>query len=137
MVTPAAQKEVVAHLLQEHPLSQRQACTLAGLPTCSWRYQSRRQDDALVRGRLKELAQEPPRFGYRRLGVLLGREGHNVNLKRVLRLYREEGLKLRAKKRKRITSSQRVRPETTTAINQIWSMDFVADTLSCGRRFAA
>jgi len=88
-----------------------------------------------VRGRLKELAQERPRFGYRRLGVLLRREGHPVNLKRVLRLYREEGLKLRATKRKRIASSQRVRPEATTAVNQMWSMDFVSDTLSCGRRF--
>jgi putative transposase len=105
------------------------------MPTCSLRYQSRRPDDTLVRGRLKELAQERPRFGYRRLGVLLRREGHEVNLKRVLRLYREEGLKLRAKKRKRIASLQWVRPEATSAINQMWSMDFVSDTLSCGRRF--
>ena len=87
---------------------------------CSLRYRSCRQDDVPVRGRLKELAQERPRFGYRRLGVLLRREGHQVNLKRVLRLYREEGLKLRAKKRKRIASSQRVRPEVTTAANQMW-----------------
>ena len=77
-----------------------------------------------VRGRLKELAQERPRFGYRRLGVLLRREGHPINLKRVLRLYREEGLKLRSKKRKRITSAQRVRPEATTAINQMWRAPF-------------
>jgi len=89
------------------------------MPTCSLRYRSHRPDDAKVRGRLKELAQERPRFGYRRLGVLLYREGHAVNLKRVLRLYREEGLKLRAKKRKRIASAQRVRPEATTAINQV------------------
>lgn len=123
------------HLVQEHQFSQRRACALAELPTCSLRYQSRRQDDAPLRERLKQLAQERPRFGYRRLGVLLRREGHQVNLKRVLRLYREEGLKLRAKKRKRIASSQRVRPEATTAINQMWSIDFVSDTLSCGRRF--
>lgn len=135
MVAPAAKREVVAHLLQEHPFSQRRACGLVGMPTCSWRYQSRRQDDGIVRGRLKELAGERPRFGYRRLGVLLRREGHPINLKRVLRLYREEGLKLRAKKRKRIASTQRVRPEATTATNQVWSMDFVSDTLSCGRRF--
>jgi putative transposase len=79
------------------------------------RYKSRRQDDVLVRGRLKELAQERPRFGYRRLGVLLRREGHLVNLKRVLRLYREEGLKLRAKKRKRVASAQRVQPKQRAA----------------------
>ena len=135
MVTPAAKREVALCLVQERQLSQRRACNLAGIPPCSLRYQSRRQDDAPVRGRLKELAQERPRFGYRRLGVLLRREGHPVNLKRVLRLYREESLKLRAKKRKRIASTQRVRPEATTAINQMWSMDFVSDTLSCGRRF--
>jgi putative transposase len=105
------------------------------MPTCSLRYCSRRLDDALLRGRLKELAQERPRFGYRRLGVLLRREGHLVNLKRVLRLYREEGLKLRAKKRKRVASTQRVQPEATSGINQRWSMDFMSDTLSCGRRF--
>jgi putative transposase len=76
----------------------------------------------VLRGRLKELAQARPRFGYRRLGVLLRREGHLVNLKRVLRLYREEGLRLRAKKRKRVASAQRVQPEATSAINQRWSM---------------
>lgn len=86
MVAPAAKREVAVHLVQEHQLSQRRACHLAGLPTCSLRYQSCRQDDVIVRGRLKELAQERPRFGYRRLGVLLRREGHQVNLKRVLRL---------------------------------------------------
>jgi putative transposase len=135
MVAPAAKREVVVHLVQKHLFSQRRACDLVGMPTCSLRYRSRRQGDVAVRGRLKELAGERPRFGYRRLGVLLRREGHLVNLKRVLRLYREEGLKLRAKKRKRIASVQRVRPGAPTAVNQMWTMDFVADTLSCGRRF--
>ena len=105
------------------------------MPPCSLRYKSRRPDDAVVRERLKELAQERPRFGYGHLGVLLRREGHVVNLKRVLRLYREEGLKLRAKKRKRVASAHRVQPEATSGINQRWSMDFMSDTLSCGRRF--
>jgi len=135
MVAPAAKREVAAHLVRVCQFSQRRAFGLAGLPTCSLRYHSRRPDDAVLRGRLKELAQERPRFGYRRLGVLLRREGHLVNLKRVLRLYREEGLKLRAKKRKRVASAQRVCPEATSSINQRWSMDFMSDTLSCGRRF--
>jgi len=125
MVTPAAKREVAVHLIQERQLSQRRACGLAAIPTCSFRYRSCRQDDMPVRGRLKELAQERPRFGYGRLGVLLSREGHQVNLKRVLGLYREEGLKLRTKKRKRIASLQRVRPEATTAVNQMWTMDFM------------
>lgn len=68
---------------------------------------------------------------------MLRREGYKVNHKRVLRLYREEGLKLRPRKRRKVVSVQRVKPQVTTGINQRWSMDFVSDTLSCGRRFRA
>ncbi len=118
-------------------LSQRQACGLVGLQRCTYRYRSRREDDVLVRERLKQLAREHPRWGYRFLCVLLRREGHKINHKRVLRLYREEGLKLRPKKRRKVVSVQRVPPQATTGINQRWSMDFVNDTLSCGRRFRA
>ncbi len=123
--------------MQKFGLSQRRACQLVGLQRCSFRYQRRRSDDALVRQRLKQLAQEHPRWGYRFLGVLLRREGNRINHKRVLRLYREEGLKLRPKQRKKVVSVQRVKPPATTGINQKWSMDFVSDTLSCGRRFRA
>lgn len=142
MVKPAARKETAQYIVQHHHLSQRRACSLAQMPTCSLRYKSRR-DDIGVRERLKQLAQERPRFGYRRLHVLLIREGWRgnqglpINHKRVLRLYREEGLKLRPKKRKRIAAVQRVKPEPTRAINGIWTMDFVHDTLSCGRKFRA
>ena len=91
----------------------------------------------MVRERLKELAQERPRFGYPRLHILLRREGWPINRKKVYRLYCEEKLKLRPKKRKRIASSLRVPLEAATTANQIWTMDFVSDTLSCGRRFRA
>ncbi len=124
-------------MMDHHHRSQRRACHLIGLQPCSYRYRSRRQEDTSVRQRLKELAQERPRFRYRRLEVLLRREGHRVNAKRVLRLYREEGLKLRPKRRKRVASVQRVQPSVPTATNQRWTMDFVHDTLSCGRRFRA
>jgi len=90
-----------------------------------------------VRERLKQLAQRHPRWGYRFLALLLRRKGYQINHKRVLRLYREEGLKLRPKRRQKVVSVQRVKPPATTAINQRWSMDFVSDTLSCGRRFRA
>jgi putative transposase len=69
--------------------------------------------------------------------VLLRREDFQVNHKRVFRLYQEEGLKLRPKKRKRIASTQRVKPESVREVNQLWAMDFVHDTLSCGRTFRA
>jgi putative transposase len=123
--------------MSQFNLSQRRACQLVGLQRCVFLYRSRRSDDVVVRQRLKQLAQLHPRWGYRFLGVLLRREGHHINLKRVLRLYREEGLKLRPKRRKKVFSVQRVQPPETTDINQKWSMDFVSDTLSCGRRFRA
>jgi putative transposase len=137
MVKPAVKQQAAQQMQATHGLSQRRACRLVGIPTCSLRYRSRRPADGALRQRLQELAQERPRYGYRRLGLLLRREGHQVNLKRILRLYREAGLKLRPKKRKRIASSQRVRPTATTAINQVWTMDFVSDSLSCGRRLRA
>ena len=104
------------HALQEPP---RGRCASSG--------------DAPVRARLKELAQERPRFGYRRLGVLLRREGHTINSKGVLRLCREEKLKLRARKRKRVASPWRVQPKQPTATNQMWTTDFMHDTLCGGR----
>jgi putative transposase len=75
-----------------------------------------------------------PRYGYRRLTILLRREGWRVNSKRVYRLYREEGLKVRIKRRKKFASHARVRPPAARRVNERWSMDFVADSLSDGRR---
>ncbi|MBW3636487.1 MAG: IS3 family transposase, partial [Armatimonadetes bacterium] len=135
MVKPAAKKQVAGYIQEEHKLSRRRSCVLVGIPTCTTRYQSRKADETPVRARLKELAQQRPRFGYRRLGVLLRREGHHINLKRVLRLYREENLKLRARKRKRVASALRVKPQEVTQVNQIWTMDFMHDTLNGGSRF--
>ena len=81
MVKPAMKKEVAGYIQDEHKLSKRRSCALVGIPTCTVRYQSRRGDETPIRARLKELAQERPRFGStqrvpRRLGVLLRREGH-------------------------------------------------------------
>ena len=84
--------------------------------------------------RLRELALARPRYGYRRLTILLRREGWPVNAKRVYRLYREEGLKVRVKRRKKLASHARVRPPAAARVNERWSMDFVADSLSDGRR---
>ena len=134
---PAAKREVALHLMKQFDLSQRRACELLNLQRCIYRYRSRRAEEAPVRDRLKQLALEHPRWGYRFLCTLLRREGHHVNHKRVFRLYHAESLKLRSKRRKKVFSVQRVKPPQTTSINQKWSMDFVSDTLSCGRRFRA
>lgn len=103
----------------------------------SLRSQSKRPDDLPVRTRLREIAQERPRFVCRRLHVLLRREGVLINHKKTHRLYCEEKLHLRPKKRRRRSLSERVRPERPTKLNQMWTMDLVHDTLACGRSFRA
>ena len=119
-----------------HPeLSERRACGLAGLGRSSFRYQQREWEESGLTERLKQLATERRRFGYRRLTVLLNREGREVNHKRVYRLYREEGLSVRRRKRKRIGAVERQALALPTRTNERWSMDFVSDGLGDGRKF--
>lgn len=117
----------------EYPLSERRACGLMGTAVSSCRYVPRRLErDAALTARLSELAREHPRWGYRRLCVLV-RRVEPANHKRVHRLYREAGLSLRRKKRKRL-SRQRPAATAAQAANQEWAMDFVADAMASGRR---
>lgn len=119
-----------------HPgLSERRACSLAGLGRSSYRYRRPRSEDSGLRERLKKLAAERRRYGYRRLTVLLNRTGEVVNHKRVYRLYREEGLGVKRRKRKRIGAVERQPLALPTHTNQRWSMDFVSDGLDDGRKF--
>ena len=124
---------------QAHPaLSERRACELAGAARSSVRYAvrpERQQREVELRERLRELAAERRRFGYRRLLIFLGREGWHVNHKRVYRLYRQEGLAVRRRKRKRTRAAERQPLVLPTSPNQRWSMDFVTDALNDGRRF--
>jgi putative transposase len=116
-------------------MSERRACRVLGADRSSVRYEATRADDGPLRERLKALAGERRRFGYRRLHVLLRREGHVVNKKRVQRLYREEKLTVRRRGgRKRALGSRRP-PEAALAPNQRWSLDFVSDPMTDGRRF--
>ena len=121
---------------EAHPgLSERRACGLVGMGRSSYRYDRQGQDDTEWRGRLRALAVERRRFGYRRLRVLLRREGWAVNHKRVYRLYREEGLGVRRQKRKRIGAAERQPLAIPARPNERWSMDFISDALSEGRKF--
>ena len=95
MVTPVARREAVAHLKVSFEVSERRACSVLGADRTSVRYRSIRPDDAAVRARLRELAPRRRRFGYRRLHVLLAREGISMNHKKLRRLYREERLQVR------------------------------------------
>ena len=135
MVTPAAHREAAAHLQSAHGMSERRACRVLGADRSSVRYEATEADDGPLRERLKALAGERRRFGYRRLHVLLRREGYVVNKKRVQRLYREEKLTVRRRGgRKRALGSRRP-PEAALAPNQRWSLDFVSDQMTDGRRF--
>lgn len=123
---------------QRFALSERRACALVGLGRSSARYRPRpRPDEAGLRVRLRQLAGERRRFGYRRLHALLRREGVVVNHKRVERLYRAEGLAVRHRARKRVARPGRGRVAAPAAPNEQWGVDFVSDALACGRRIRA
>ena len=89
MVTPAAKRQAVAHLCASYEVSQRRACNVLGVDRTSMRYRSRRPDDAVLRARMRDLAAQRRRFGYRRLRILLDREGTRMNHKKFRRLYRK------------------------------------------------
>ena len=135
MVTPAARREVAAHLCTTYKVSQRRACRTIDADRKSMRYRSTRADDACLRSRLRELAAERRRFGYRRLLILLRREGMHMNHKKLRRLYREERLQVRkrgGRKRALGTRAPMMMPQSP---NQRWSLDFLSDQLRDGRRF--
>ena len=135
MVTPAAEREAAAHLVQMHGMSQRRACEIIGADRTTVRYRSRRPDDGAVRTRMRELAAERRRFGYRRLHVLLRLEGYVVNRKKTQRLYREEGLMVRRRRGRRRATGLRASLATVALPNERWSLDFVHDQFTSGRRF--
>jgi putative transposase len=132
-VSPAQRRELVSFFIEEHQLSERWGCELAGLSRAVHRYRSRRSPDAELRSELRQLAAERPRFGCRRLGIPLRRRGQTINHKRLWRVDREEGLAVRRKKRKRIAAADRETRPTLTGPNQRWSMDFMSDSLRDGR----
>ena len=134
-MNPAVRREVVRHLRARFAYSERRACGLIRIDRSSCRYRPRPRGDGEVRKRLLELAAERPRFGYRRLHVLLRREGVEVNHKKVQRLYREESLSIRRKKRKRVAQVPREPKPVPTRVGERWSMDFMQDTLVTGRCF--
>jgi transposase InsO family protein len=135
MVGPAAKREAVAHLQAAMGLSERRACSIVGADRKMVRYRSRRAPETELRGRLRELANERRRFGYRRLFILLRREGERSGVNRIYRLYREEGLTVRKRRSRRRAVGTRAPILVEAKPNARWSMDFVHDQFACGRRF--
>jgi len=129
---------VVNYLGGVYQVSLRRACQLARIPVSTYRYQSTREPRTARRLRIREIARARIRYGYRKIRVLLRREGWSVGKKLVYRLYYEEGLALRYKpRRRRCAAANRRERIKVTAPNQAWSLDFVVDQLTDGRRFRA
>lgn len=135
MVGPAAKREAVAHLRSAFAMSERRACTVIAVDRTMIRYRSIRPDDTALRDRLRGLAQERRRFGYRRLFILLRREGEPSGMTRIYRLYREEGLAVRKRRTRRKAIGTRAPILVEAKPNARWSLDFVHDQLDNGRRF--
>ena len=133
MVTVAQRRAAVDHLTDRR-FSQRRACRLVGLPRSVAWYRLKGRDDADLRHRMKVLAERYPRYGYLTLHEMLKQEGRVINRKRTYRVYREEGLQVRTKRRKKITRPRVPMPVPTKA-NERWSADFMSDQLANGRRF--
>ena len=148
MVTPVAKRNAVVHLCEAHGVSQRRACDVLQIDRSTVRYLSRRGDDAELRDAIKRVSRERRRFGCRRIHVMIAREGFEVNHKKVRRIYREEKLQVRRRGgRKRALGTRKpiVLPPShglqanhcraMDGPNQRWSLDFVSDALTDGRRF--
>jgi putative transposase len=132
MVTPAARREAVAHLEQGCERSERRACSVIGVDRSSVRYRHRRPDDRDLREVLRGAAETHRRFGYRRLHVILRRDGHVLNRKRAQRLYREEGLSVRRRRSRKRAIGTRAPLVTEALANARWSVDFASRTFgSC------
>ncbi|MDP9354570.1 MAG: IS3 family transposase [Chloroflexota bacterium] len=119
----------------EDRVSERRACRVAGMPRSSCRYRSVARDQAALRVRLRDLAAARVRYGYRRLHVLLQREGWKVNHKRVYQLYQEEGLGIRVRRRRKRVAGPRVLPPPAQRPHERWSLDFLIDSVVDGHRF--
>lgn len=128
-------RRIVSEVQAAFRVSERRAIRFTGFGRSSIRYKTTRNPWPELRSRIQELAGQRPRWGYRRIHVMLTREGWAVNRKRVLRLYREEGLAVRRKGRRRRSQAPRPVREGIGRPNQRWSIDFVHDALSNGRRF--
>ena len=135
---PSDRKEPGKHLIDTYRVSERRACKILKIHRNQFRMKSTKDRQEFLRMRIKEIAKVRFKFGYRRIHILLRREGWKINHKRVYRIYREEGLNLRAKGgRKKLGVPRQPRSDMPRRMNECWAMDFVSDQLYDGKRFRA
>ena len=134
----ARRRELVRYLETTYQVSERRGCRVLHSNRAEHRYRAIRNDQAMLRGRIRELAAAQVRYGYVRIYILLRHEGWKINHKRVYRVYREEGLSMRLRRpRRHVMAARRAARPAAGAINENWSMDFVSDALFDGRRLRA
>lgn len=134
MVSPQAKKKAMETIVNQHEISQRRACKLVSLHRSVGRYVLRSNEEGLLKERIIALAHQRKRFGYRRILILLKNEGLKVNHKRVYRLYKESGLKVLKRGGRKRALGSRLALQALEKPNARWSLDFVSDSLSNGRR---
>ena len=134
MVKPAARREAVRHLRDSYAVSLRRACGLLEMRTSSYYYKHKEPNDERLREALKEAATRRRRWGYRMLTVVLRRQGFCDNHKRIYRVYREEGLQVKIRRRRKTAKWRGQQPQPSSHRNDRWSMDFMSDQLAGGRR---
>jgi putative transposase len=130
-----AKRDAVGFLMSEFGLSERKSCRIVDLARSVQQYRPTLRNDAAIVERMKTLASENRRYGYLRLHALLRREGLVTNRKRTWRLYREEGLQVRTRKRRKLPRRDRIAPQLPERPMQRWSLDFIGDQLADCRRF--
>jgi len=135
VVTPQGRREAVAYVRSAHDVSERRACRALGVERALVRYRFMRPPDTALRERLKELAAERRRFGYRRLAIFLRRDGFACNLKKIHRIYKEEKLMVKRRRGRKKATGTRAPLPRPDGMNQVWSLDFISDALGDGRRF--
>jgi len=135
VVTPVAKREAVVHLVDTHQVSQRRACEVLEADRSTVRYRSKRVDDTEEREAIKRVAKERRRFGYRRINIMLQREGIYMNHKKLRRIYAEEKLQVRRRGGRKRALGTRRPMEVPNGANQRWSLDFVSDAFTDCRRF--
>jgi putative transposase len=135
VVTPGSKRACAEAMIQSHGLSERRAFKLVDLHRSVGRYETRKPPERSLRDRIKQIAHEKNRFGYRRIQLVLRKEGIMINHKKTFRIYRELNLKVRKRGSRRKALGIRALNEKPTEPNQIWALDFVADRLEDGRKF--
>lgn len=135
MVKPATKREVVDYLVSEYPMNIRQACKSLNLERSSYYYHPKRKDDTDVIDCLNQLSEKHPSYGFKKMFHSLRNEGFGWNHKKVYRVYKKLGLNILRKRRRRLASRERQNLEVPEKYNEVWSMDFMSDSLFNSRRF--